>query len=272
MVGFGRKSLALFVGLAWLAACGSAGAVTCGGDFAGWLAGFEREAAAKGISRQTIEAGLIGITPDPRVIALDRRQHVFKQSFEQFSARVISPQRLKQGAAMLRRHRATLSRIEQQSGVPAAVVVAIWGLETDFGVNTGRHSALRALATLAHDCRRTDRFQLELLSALQIVERGDLRLEELRGAWAGELGQTQFLPSSYVKFAVDFDGNGRRDLINSVPDVLASTANYLNGHGWRRGEPWHEGTHNFTVLREWNKAEVYRKTIALFAERLASAG
>ena len=104
---------------------------------------------------------------------------------------------------------------------------------------------------------------------MRIVERGDLKLEELRGAWAGELGQTQFLPSSYVKFAVDFDGNGRRDLIRSSPDVLASTANYLKGHGWRRGEPWRDGTHNFTVLREWNRAEVYRKTIALFAERLA---
>jgi len=130
-------------------------------------------------------------------------------------------------------------------------------------------SVIRSLATLAHDCRRTDRFQAELLDALRIVERGDLSPAEMRGAWAGELGQTQFLPSSYIKFAVDFDGSGRRDLIRSVPDVLASTANYLRSYGWRRGQPWGEGTHNFSVLREWNKSEVYARTVGYFAERLA---
>jgi membrane-bound lytic murein transglycosylase B len=112
-------------------------------------------------------------------------------------------------------------------------------------------------------------FQGELLAALRIIDRGDLSAAEMRGAWAGELGQTQFLPSSYLKFAVDFDGNGRRDLIRSVPDVLASTANYLKGYGWQRGQPWTEGTNNFAVLKEWNKAPVYQKTIALFASRLA---
>jgi membrane-bound lytic murein transglycosylase B len=104
---------------------------------------------------------------------------------------------------------------------------------------------------------------------LRIIDRGDLTAGEMRGAWAGELGQTQFLPSSYVKFAVDFDGNGRRDLIRSVPDVLASTANYLRGYGWHRGQPWTEGTANFEILRQWNKAHVYAKTIALFATWLS---
>ena len=115
------------------------------------------------------------------------------------------------------------------------VIVAIWGLETDFGTGSGKRPAIPALATLAHDCRRSGMFQGELLAALRIIDRGDMSAAEMRGAWAGELGQTQFLPSSYLKFAVDFDGNGRRDLIRSVPDVLASTANYLKGYGWQRG-------------------------------------
>ena len=162
-----------------------------------------------------------------------------------------------------------LSRIEQQFGVQGEVLIAIWGLETDFGVDIGKQPVLRSLATLAHDCRRTDMFQAELMDALRIVERGDLTPAEMRGAWAGEIGQTQFLASNYWKFAIDFDGNGKRDLIHSVPDVLASTANYLKGYGWQPGGPWTEGSPNFAVLKEWNRALVYQRTIALFATRLA---
>ena len=152
--------------------------------------------------------------------------------------------------------------------MPAEIVVAIWGLETDFGVVQGKQPAIRALATLAHDCRRTEMFQAELTDVLRIIDRGDLSAGDMRGAWAGELGQTQFLPSSYVKFAMDFDGDRKRDLIRSVPDVLASTANYLRGYGWKRGGVWTEGTENFEVLRQWNKSSVYQKTIAAFATRL----
>jgi lytic murein transglycosylase len=254
--------------LVGMLAAGPASAVPCGGEFEPWLESFKREAAGKGISQATISAGLAGVTFNPQVIALDRRQGVFKQSFEQFGPPRVA-QRLGKAQRMLQQHAGLLSRIEQQFGVPGPVVVAIWGLETDFGVNMGKQPALRALATLAHDCRRTERFQNELLDALKIIDRGDLAPGEMRGAWAGELGQTQFLPSSYFKFAVDFDGNGRRDLIRSVPDVLASTANYLKGYGWRRGQPWTEGSQNFEVLREWNQSQVYQRTIALFASRLA---
>ena len=264
-----HPSLFLGLWLVCLTAAGPALATPCGGDFTAWLETFRHDAARQGLSPRMLAANLADVSHDPKVIALDRRQHVFKQSFEQFAGRMISPGRLKKGAKLLRQHQATLERIEQRFGVPAPVIVAIWGLETDYGANTGKHPAIRALATLAHDCRRTELFQRELISALRIVQRGNLRAEEMRGAWAGELGQTQFLPSSYIKYAVDFDGNGRPDLIHSVPDVLASTANYLKGYGWRRGEPWHEGSRNFAVLKEWNKAEVYRKTIALFAGRLA---
>jgi membrane-bound lytic murein transglycosylase B len=132
----------------------------------------------------------------------------------------------------------------------------------------GKLPVVRTLATLAHDCRRTELFQRELLAALQILQRGDLPLAELKGAYAGELGQTQFLPSSYIKYGVDFDGNGHVDLRRSVPDVLASTANLLKVNGWKPGQPFGLGTANFEVMREWNRSEVYRRTIGYFAERL----
>src|SRR5262245_31742050 len=250
------------------AAAYPAAAAPCGGDFDTFIAAFTREAAAQRISQRTISEAFSGLTPDPQVIALDRRQGHFRQSFEQFALPRINS-RMAKAQRLLVQHASLLSRVEQQFGVPGPILIAIWGLETDFGVGTGKHPVIRAVATLAHDCRRSEMFQGELMAALTIIERGDLSAAELRGAWAGELGQTQFLPSSYVKFAVDFDGNGRRDLIRSVPDVLASTANYLRGYGWQSGQPWTEGTHNFEVLKAWNKATVYQKTIALFATRLA---
>jgi lytic murein transglycosylase len=243
-------------------------AAPCGGDFETWLQGVKQEATTQGISQRTIQSALGGLTYDPSVIAHDRAQGVFRQSFEQFSGRMVPP-RLARGAQMLQRYGATFSRIEQQFGVPGAVIVAIWGLETDFGTNSGKFPTIRSLASLAYDCRRPDKFRGELIAALRIVDRGDMAASDLHGAWAGEIGQTQFLPSSYLKYAVDYDGNGRRDLIRSVPDVLASTANYLKGYGWKRGQPWGEGTDNFQVLLQWNSSQVYTKTVAYFAQRLA---
>ena len=169
--------------------------------------------------------------------------------------------------AMSDRERAVFEALAHR---PGAVIVAIWGLETDFGADNGHYSTIRSLATLAYDCRRPDKFRSELIAALQIVERGDMTPAEMRGAWAGEIGQTQFLPSSYLKFAVDYTGNGRRDLIHAVPDALASTANYLKGYGWQRGQPWGEGTANFQVLLQWNSSQVYTKTVAYFAQQLAA--
>jgi lytic murein transglycosylase len=254
-----------------VALAGPSRAAPCGGDFNTWLADFKREAASQGISQRTIGTALGGVTVDPAVLSRDRGQRVFSQTFEQFSGRMISPDRLRKGTALLARYAAVFARIERQFGVPGPVLTAIWGLETDFGVNQGRFSLIRSVATLAHDCRRPDKFRAELFDLLRIVDRGDMAPGELRGDWAGEIGQTQFLPSSYVKFALDFDGDGRRDLIHSAPDVLASTANFLKNYGWRRGEPWGEGTENFNALLEWNKARVYAKTIAAFAERLAAS-
>jgi lytic murein transglycosylase len=254
-----------------LIAPAAAQAASCGsGNFEAWLADFKAEAAAKGISKAAIDSGLAGVTLDQSVINRDHSQKVFSQSFEEFSARMVPP-RLTRGSNMLKQYGSVLSRIEQAYGVPGEVLVAIWGLETDFGVNTGRFPTIRALATLAYDCRRSDEFRGELMDALRIVERGDLTPAEMRGAWAGEIGQTQFMPSSWVKYAVDFDGNGRRDLMHNAPDVLASTANYLKGYGWQRGKDWEPGSPNFPVLQQWNKSDVYARTIATFATQLARA-
>src|SRR5215475_5039953 len=246
-------------------------AVACGsGSFDAWVADFKTEAAAKGISQQAITAGLAGVTLDQSVLSRDRSQKVFSQSFEEFSGRMVPP-RMQRGSNMMKQYGSVLSRIEQTYGVPGEVLVAIWGLETDFGVNTSKFPTLRSLATLAYDCRRSEQFRGELMDALRIVERGDLSAPEMKGAWAGEIGQTQFMPSSWIKYAVDFDGNGRRDLMRSAPDVLASTANYLAGYGWKRGKDWQPGGPNFEVLQQWNKSEVYARTIAYFATQLSHA-
>lgn len=255
--------------LALSALCGAqspARAVSCGGDFNGWLSSFRHEAVDQGISQPAL-ASLDAIAPDPHVIALDHRQGVFQQSFEQFALPRIA-QRLAKARRLKEQYAGTLQRIEQKFGVPGSVVIAIWGLETDFGVDIGKQPTLRALATLAYDCRRSQMFQEELIAALQIIDRGDLSASEMRGAWAGELGQAQFLPSNYIRYAVDFDGNGRRDLIRSVPDTLASIANLLKEHGWQAGGDYQEGSANFLVLQAWNKSSVYQRTIAAFAERL----
>ena len=267
-----RRSLPA-IALAALVLTSAAPAISapCGsGTFEAWLEDFKKEAASKGIAPAAIQAGLAGVTLDNAVLTRDKSQKVFSQTFEEFSGRMIPP-RMTRGSDKLKQYGSVLSRIEQTYGVPPEVIVAIWGLETDFGVNIGKFPTIRSLATLAYDCRRSDTFKAELMDALRIVERGDIAPQDLKGAWAGEIGQTQFMPSSYVKYAVDFDGNGHRDLLRSVPDVLASTANFLAGYGWQKGKDWQPGAPNFAVIQQWNKSEVYAKTIAYFATQLAKA-
>src|SRR6267142_2287549 len=194
-------------------------AARCGGDFHTFVAAMSTEAAAAGISQGVISQALGGVTQDPAVLAFDRRQRgTFTKTFEQYVSTRVGPGRINMGRQMLLRHGSLLSRIEQQFGVPPQIVVAIWGLESDFG--------------------------------------------------KGEIGQTQFLPSSYIKYGVDFDGNGHVDLRHSVPDVLASTANLLHMSGFKGGAPYGEGTANFEAMREWNRATIYRKTIGYFADQL----
>lgn len=249
----------------------AASAAQCGGDFNTFVSAISREAAADGISQGVISQALGGVHQDQAVLSFDRRQRgTFRKSFEQYVATRVTGGRIKGGKAMLARHGSLLSRIEKQFGVPPEIIVAIWGLETDFGRgDMGKLPVFRVLATMAHDCRRTELFQRELLAALRIVQRGDLRLSDMVGAYAGEIGQTQFLPSSYIKYGVDFDGNGHVDLRHSVPDVLASTANLLKVNGWKAGGDYHQGAANFEVMREWNRSEIYRRTIGYFADKLA---
>ncbi len=264
-----RTTAALLAGAIAVAAGAPAYAVQCNtkGGFPAFISEFKKDAGKQGISPRGL-AALDGITLDDKVLAADRRQGVFKQSFEEFSGRMISKDRLIKGQRLMKEHAATIKRIEQKYGVPGGVVVAIWGLETDYGVNQGKMSVVRSVATLAYDCRRTDKFQAELLDALRIVDRGDMASADMKGDWAGEIGQTQFLPSSYVKYATTIDGRGRPDLIRNKDDVLASTANYLKSHGWQRGAGWGPGEPNFDVIKEWNKADVYARTIALFGQKL----
>lgn len=259
--------------VALLTASGAARAASCGNSGSGfdaWLSAFKSKAAAQGISSATLGSALSDLSYDARVIRLDRSQRSFKLSFEEFYARRVSASLIRRGQRWLSTHARLFEGIEARFGVPGAVLVAIWGLETNYGADgNGGRSILRSLATLAYDCRRSEFFQNELLNALRIIDRGDMTAGQLRGGWAGEIGPMQFLPSSYVKFAVDFDGDGRRDLMRSVPDMLASTANYLKGYGWQPRQGWEPGSANYAVIKQWNKAEVYARTIAVAAARIS---
>jgi lytic murein transglycosylase len=208
------------------------------GSFEQWLGEFKREAAAQGIPSHIISAALDEMTLDPGVIRRDRAQGVFSQSFLQFSDRMVSKYRLVKGGQLIKQHAALFARIEKQFGVPAPIIVAFWGLESDFGSNNGKFSVVRSIATLAYDCRRPDFFRPQLMDALRIIQRGDLRVDEMIGDWAGELGPLQITASDYYRTAVDYDGDGKRNAVTSVPDTLASAANLLKSFGWKAGEPW----------------------------------
>ena len=203
-----------------------------------WTAEVSREAMAKGVSQRTLAAAQPYFVYDQSIVNKDRGQGVFTQSFLQFSDRMAAGYRIQRGAALIKQHGALFARIERQYGVPAAPIVAFWGLETDFGANMGNLPTLRSVVSLAYDCRRPELFREQVIAALRIIERGDLRADQMLGPWAGELGQFQFLPAHYFDYAVDFDGDGRRDLLHSTPDALGSAGNFLAQLGWRRGEPW----------------------------------
>lgn len=225
------------------------------GRFDTWLADFKREAAGAGISRATISAALGGITLDQGIIARDRRQTFFAQTFLQVVDKLATQNRVQSGSRAMQRYKAIFNRAEREYGVPASVISAFWALESDFGAGMGKLTVLRSLATLAYDCRRGEMFRGELMDALRIIDRGDLRASEMIGSWAGELGQTQFLPSHYHNHAVDYDGDGRRDLLRSPADVIGSSAAFLNHLGWQRGQPWLQEVQVTSDL-PWKEADI----------------
>ncbi|MSP48433.1 MAG: lytic murein transglycosylase [Alphaproteobacteria bacterium] len=207
-------------------------------DFSTWLKQFRTEAAERGIRADTLDRALAGIQPIPRVIELDRRQPETTLTFDQYIERVINDRRVDTGRQMLVTHKELLDKVSTRFRVQPRFIVALWAIETDFGRITGDFPIFAALATLAYDGRRSAFFRGELLNALRMVDRGLADPQRMRGSWAGAMGQSQFMPSSFLSYAIDYDGDGKPDLWGSLPDVFASIANYLSKSGWQGGETW----------------------------------
>ena len=206
--------------------------------FADWLAQLRKDALARGITEKTVESALTGIELQPVVVERDRTQAERTQTIDQYLKRRVDRKTVTTGRQMMSRHAALLAKIAAQYGVPANILVSVWGLESNFGRFTGIRPTIASLATLAYDNRRAAMFREELFHALRILDSGDIDLAKMKGSWAGAMGQPQFMPSSYLKYAEDFDRDGRRDIWNSEADVFASVANYLKQNGWKAGERW----------------------------------
>lgn len=240
-------------------------------DFTQWLEQLRVEALSKGISETTLEEALSGLEPIPRVIELDRNQPEFKYDIWSYLDLVITDTRIIKGRQMLYTHRKLLNKIKAHYGVQPRFLVAIWALETNFGANIGKFPVIGAVATLAHDTRRSSFFRNELLSALKIIDEGHINLTDMRGSWAGAMGQLQFMPSTFLRFAVDEDRDGRKDIWHSLPDVFGSAANFLSGNGWDSAYTWGRqvkvpqglekdvaGLNIEKPLTEWNRLGVRR--------------
>jgi membrane-bound lytic murein transglycosylase B len=213
-------------------------------SFAEWLAGVRSEAIARGLREDVVDAALAEVTePQPKILERDRAQAETVFSLETYIARILTPKLTLGGREALAAHRELLDRVSERYGVPPQIIVAIWGMESNYGRFSGVRPTVPALATLAWDPRRAAFFRGELFDALEIVSRGDIELAHLKGSWAGAMGQVQFMPSSYLKFAEDFDQDGRRDIWSTPADVFASIANYLKGHGWVADQDWGREVH-----------------------------
>ena len=230
-----RAALATLGGALALSAAPS---LAASDPFAAWLGELRREAREKGIDTAVLDTAFAGVRPIPAVIEADRRQPEGRMSFAEYRRRVVSTERIERGRELLARHAPLLRQVESRFGVPPEVMVALWGIESNFGERQGSYSVFAALATLAYKGRRAAFFRRELLSALQIADKGYADAAEMRGSWAGAMGQNQFMPSTYLGYAVDFDGDGHRDIWNSLPDVLASMSNYLDRSGWDASYIW----------------------------------
>lgn len=244
-----------------------AAAAQCGNNatgFPAWVDQFKGEAAANGISPRTLDQAFAQVDYSRATIRADRGQKSFKLSLDQFMQKRGGQAIMKRGKGLKRQNAALFARIEGQYGVPAGPLIAIWGMETGFGGFLGKEHTLSAVATLAYDCRRSEYFTNQLYAALNLVQNGTLSTQA-RGAAHGEIGQTQFLPVNVLKYGVDGDGDGRIDLVRSKADALASTANFLRGHGWTPGAGYQPGQANFAAIQGWNAANVYQRAIAIIA-------
>ncbi|MBX8826300.1 lytic transglycosylase domain-containing protein [Ochrobactrum sp. SFR4] len=255
--------------IAVLAVSGAAQAAQCGNTGAGfpaWVQGFKQEAAARGIKGNALSA-LDNVKYATATINADRNQKSFKLSLDDFMKKRGSTTIINRGKTLKKQNAALFAKIEQRYGVPAGPLLAIWGMETGFGNYMGKQHTLSAVATLAYDCRRSEFFTNELYAALQLIQRGDLSPNAV-GAMHGEIGQTQFLPSSVIKFGADGDGNGHIDMVGSRADALASTANFLKAHGWRAGAGYQQGQPNYAAIQGWNAATVYQQAIAIMGQAI----
>jgi len=275
--GLGIGSLAMMLCGASMPAWSSHGeedvvtAVAMQPSFDGWLAAFRTEAAVKGVSEATLNKALTGLTPLEKIVELDRKQPEFTLAFEDYLKRIVNPSKVTRGRQKLKDYKAVLAKIEVKYGVPASVLVALWGAESDYGRLAGRLPVIQCLATLAYEGRRATFFRAELLNALKIVDAGHVEPAAMVGSWAGAMGQTQFMPSTFLTYGVDITGDGRIDLWNSPEDALASSANYLAKLGWKNDETWGRevavpgdlpanlyGGQTKKSLQEWKKLGVTR--------------
>jgi len=252
--------IALFAAPAQAAKCGNTGA-----GFNAWKAAFAKEAAKAGVGQRGL-AALAGTTYAKRTIAADRNQKSFNYSLAKFMQVRGADTIVAQGRRRIAKNPAFYANLEKRYGVPAAVVVAIHGMETGFGHFMGDSNVISAAATLAYDCRRSDFFTPHILAGLKLVDRGTVSSNSI-GAKHGELGHTQFLLGNVLKYGVDGNGDGKVDM-NNIADALSSTANYLRGKGWKPGKGYQEGQPNFRVIKEWNAAGVYQKAIAIMAGKI----
>nr|WP_245304144.1 lytic murein transglycosylase [Hoeflea olei] len=259
-------------------------APACGGDFGPFLEGVKAEAIAKGVSPEVADRAVRNAAIDKKVLSRDRAQGVFRQTFLEFSKRSVSSNRMQIGAKKMQQYADTFARAEAEYGVPAAVITAFWGLETDFGAVQGDFNTMNALATLAHDCRRPELFRPQLIAAIEMVGHGDLDPAGTTGAWAGEIGQVQMLPRDIIEFGVDGDGDGHVNLKTSAPDAIMTAAKFIKSLGWRAGEPWlaevslpqgsfpfdKSGLNSGMKLNDWISAGVTFRNGAPTSENLAA--
>lgn len=257
----GAVGVLTLTGAASAAQCGNTGA-----GFPAWVKSFKQEAAANGINAKTLSA-LDNVKYATATINADRNQKSFKLSLDDFMKKRGATTIISRGKALKKQNAALLAKIEQRYGVPAGPLLAIWGMETGFGNYLGKQHTLSAAATLAYDCRRSEFFTRELYAALQLIQRGDLSPNAV-GAMHAEIGQTQFLPSSVIKYGADGDGNGHIDMVNSRADALSSTANFLKAHGWQAGAGYQQGQPNYKAIEGWNAAKVYQQAIAIMGKAI----